>query len=62
MILGLSDYNLKNKKKVATLYLKNNHICGDSQVSFYIPSNSKQELYTYKSLIEFKKIYQKILF
>ncbi len=50
-----TDYNLKNKKKVATLYLKNNLICGGSQVSFYIPSNSKQELYTYKSLIEFKK-------
>lgn len=50
-----SNNNLANKKKVAILYLKDNHICGSNEVSFYLPLNSNKFNYTYKSLIEFKK-------
>lgn len=48
------DIKKDTRLKVAELEISDNHICGDSKVSFYIPKNTSNKEYTYRSLEEFK--------
>lgn len=49
-----SNIPFTNRIKVAELTITHNKICGDSKVSFYIPSNSSKKEYVYECLRKFK--------